>query len=141
MTTQKLIRLTLAIFLLTVVVPAIGSAVTIDFDNPGLVHGQIITSIDGVNVSATNADGNGPDLAILFNSEFGGSTTDGDLLSPWDGGNLFGINDLGNMLIIAENGIDKNSDGVIDDPDDEGGDRQGQFFLISIALLYHLALT
>jgi hypothetical protein len=71
----------------------------------------------GVAISAQNAVSGHPDLAILFDSS-APTGTDTDLASPGPGAG----NDtaLGLLLIIAENAIDTDGDGLIDDPDDEG---------------------
>lgn len=96
-----------------------------------LDHGQIVTdqyrSTHGVSINASNSGG-GPDLAIVFDSTRN-NTRDPDLEGPWNRGNLAGQADLGNLLIIAENGIDRNNDGRIDNPDDEGSRPAGSIFL------------
>ena len=69
----------------------------------------------GLHVHAVNAIG-GPDMAIAFDSSAptGG---DDDLMTPGPGpGNDFAF---GNVMIIAENSVDGNGDGLIDDPDDD----------------------
>jgi len=69
----------------------------------------------GFNVSAVNKTG-GPKKAIIFDSAnpTGGDT---DLVTPGYG---FGNTEAeGRILIIAENEIDANNDGLIDSPDDE----------------------
>ena len=69
----------------------------------------------GVTLSA-ESDGTGTDTLIIFDSAnpTGG---DGDLQTPGPGAN----NDeaLGNLLIIAENTVDGDGDGLVDVPDDE----------------------
>jgi hypothetical protein len=99
-------------------------------------HGEVITNkflpIYGVNVSAINVGG-GPNKAIIFDSRQR-NTADPDLegwnslnqTGPmWSRGNLAGKVDLGKILIIAENDIDANNDGLIDSPDDEGSRPAG----------------
>ncbi len=80
----------------------------------------------GVNVYVINAAASHPDEAIIFNSSnpTGG---DPDLGTP---SNIYGGPGLGsggetnkyplqNILIIAEDDVDNNNDGLVDDPDDE----------------------
>ena len=98
----------------------------LSFDDISAVHGTIVDGdYAGVVISARNASGNGPNLAVVFNSQFGGSTTDTDLLGPtWKGGNLAPDTVLGNLLIIQEAGSSQTGD-VIDFPDDEGARPAG----------------
>lgn len=105
------------------------SAVTINFDEIGsLTHGSIINTqfapfgIDSITV--TNIGG-GPDLGVIFDTGFGGSTSDEDLLTPFDGGNLAGM-EIGQALIIQENTTGC-GDGVCNNPDDEGSRPAGNF--------------
>jgi hypothetical protein len=105
------------------------AAVTLDFEEfiPTLDHGRIVTSSQGVAISATNLS-YGPDYAVVFDSNLLG-TRDEDLqlLSPsipggengWKSGNLASDTDLGFLLIIQENDWGCN-DGVCDVADDEG---------------------
>lgn len=85
------------------------------------VAGQVITnnwSTIGMNVWATNNVAGHPNKAIVFDSAnpTGGDT---DLATPGYGpGNTQA---LGKLLIVAENAVDLNSDGFVDDPDDEEG--------------------
>jgi hypothetical protein len=61
-------------------------------------------------------NGPGPDNAIIFDSAnpTGG---DDDLMTPGSGpGNTIA---MGNLLILAEDTIDANQDGLVDDPDDD----------------------
>ncbi len=97
----------------------------IDFDQTtfGLpltlaVGEQITTQFqgNGFTVSADNARPGGPDKAIIFDSAnpTGG---DPDLATPGYGpGNTLAE---GKILIIAENDVDGNGDGLVDSPDDE----------------------
>lgn len=86
----------------------------------------------GIHISVVNDRNNHPDVGIIFNSSnpTGGDT---DLGTPNQafggpgignaGSNGAGTNDrsLGNLLIIAEDTVDANNDGLVDDPDDEAG--------------------
>jgi len=99
-----------------------------------LEHGTIVNSqyavSHGLNIYAENTGG-GPDLAIIFDSSHS-NNRDPDLVGPgaetWDGGNLAPDTTLGKLLIIAENSADKNEDGLIDNPDDEGSRPAGSLF-------------
>lgn len=105
----------------------------LDFDESpfgrplGLQAGEWITNqfaFMGVDIATMNNVGGHPDKAILFDSEHptGGDT---DLITPG-----YGLNNseaLGNVLVIAENDVDANGDGLVDDPDDEAGGGQIQF--------------
>jgi len=99
------------------------------FDFEDLETGEIISSqyFDdyGVIISAKNF-GWGPNLAIIFDSQ-NPTGSDYDLAGPsWEGGNLAtGNTVLGKILIIAENDIDANLDGLVDNPDDEGNRPAG----------------
>jgi hypothetical protein len=94
-----------------------------------LQPGETITdqfSDIGVQIAANNNVPGHPDKAILFDSQnpTGGDT---DLVTPG-----YGVgNDtaLGKILIIAEDDVDADFDGLVDDPDDEdgGGDLQFRF--------------
>ena len=117
--------------------PADARAATIDFNS--LQHGEIASTQFvpqfGVTIRAVNVGG-GPDLAIAFDSLLGGSS-DADLEGPpWSGGNLPSSTVLDHILIIAENSTDRNGDGLIDRPDDEGSRPAGSiFFDFEIPLL------
>ena len=98
----------------------------------GFPAGTIITEqIAGVSIRAENARSGHPDLAIIFDSSnpTGG---DVDLGAPHEdfGGPGKGTGGrrgeagensaaLGKILIVAENNVDTNGDGLIDTPDDE----------------------
>jgi len=105
-------------------------AFVLDFDD--LPQGDIVSSqflkTNGVTISAKNF-GNGPGLAIIFDS-LNPTGGDNDLAGPpWDGGNLAsGTTVLGKILIIAENDVDVDFDGLIDFPDDEGNRPAGSIF-------------
>lgn len=114
------------------------SAALVDLDFREGTHGEWITNKFlaqyGVQVSANNFVTNHPDKAIIFDTRKT-NTADFDLEGwnkftnsgrQWSAGNLKGKNDLGKILIIAENDIDANNDGFIDSPDDEGGRPAGE---------------
>ena len=89
-------------------------------------------------VSAVNGHGSHPDMVIGFNTSVP-TGDDDDLITPGTGtGNT---TSQCTALIIAENDVDANGDGLVDDPDDEscGGqfifDFNGQHLVESIALL------
>ncbi|MCB0115273.1 MAG: Ig-like domain-containing protein, partial [Caldilineaceae bacterium] len=108
----------------------------------GLPAGLIVNDqVNGVSIRAENDRSGHPDLAVIFDSSnpTGG---DVDLGTPNEDFGGPGIGDggrsgqegennaaLGNLLIIAENDVDANNDGLIDDPDDEaaGGRLYFQF--------------
>ncbi|QDU69822.1 hypothetical protein [Engelhardtia mirabilis] len=109
------------------------NSIPLDFDYaPGFdepVAGQTIVGdyIEiGLVVSAIN-DGFGPNQAIIFDSAnpTGGDT---DLATPGYG--LANDTALGNLLIIAENSVDADNDGLVDDPDDE---REGGILVFDFA--------
>jgi hypothetical protein len=99
---------------------ASSNAATINFDSRK--HGQVITDdyllSKGVLFSAVNFQG-GPDLAVAFDSGRA-QTDDPDLEDPWDIGNIPSPTRLWKVLIVAENDIDLNNDGLLDHPDDQG---------------------
>lgn len=129
-----------AVFVIVSSLPA--GATVVDFNS--LTIGSVVAGEDpaGVTVSANPYsefvltcvnNGCGPNSVVVFDSEnpTGG---DADLGSPnidfggpgigWGGSDRSpGANDRSwsNLLIIAENVVDKNRDGLVDDPDDEGG--------------------
>jgi hypothetical protein len=116
----------LAAFILPLAVAFESVATTLDFDI--LQHGEIVDTqfVDafGVMIHAVNRGG-GPDLALAFDS-LRNETADPDLEGPpWCGGNLDRSTTLGRLLIIAENERDRNGDGIIDSPDDEGSRPAG----------------
>lgn len=103
------------------------NAILLDFND--LQAGEIVTNQYeqlGISISATNM-GWGPDIAIVFDSKnpTGG---DSDLASPWSGGNIESQTNLEKILIIAENDIDSDNDGIIDRPDDEGNRPAGSIY-------------
>jgi hypothetical protein len=92
---------------------------TIGSDEP--VAGQTLTeewADIGLHVSAENNVPGHPDKAIVFDSS-NVSGEDTDLATPGYGpGN---DEPLGNLLIVAEDDVDADFDGLVDDPDDEAG--------------------
>lgn len=101
------------------------AAVTLTFDDIGLVHGSVVdTQYAGVTISAINTGG-GPNLAVAFDTDLTG-TRDDDLEfgTGWAAGNLAPDTKLGKLIIIQENTIGC-SDGVCDAPDDEGSRPAG----------------
>ena len=98
----------------------------------GLPAGAIITNqVPGVSIRAENEQSGHPDLAVVFDSSnpTGGDT---DLGTPNEDFNGPGIGEggrrgqpgansvaLGNLLVIAQNDVDSNGDGLIDSPNDE----------------------
>jgi hypothetical protein len=110
------------------------AAVTVDFEEftPSVDHGRIVTSSQGVGISATNLS-YGPDYAVVFDSNLlGTEDEDLQLISPsipggengWATGNLAPDTDLGFLLIIQENDWGC-GDGVCNVPDDEGSRPAG----------------
>jgi hypothetical protein len=93
-----------------------------------LVHGEIITSqfADvGMSIQALNFQLPGA-MPIAFDTQFI-NTADPDLQGPpWAGGNLAPNTILGNVIIVPENMIDADNDGIVDDPDDEGARPAGE---------------
>ncbi|MEO0630324.1 MAG: hypothetical protein AAFY46_06310 [Planctomycetota bacterium] len=103
------------------------TAQTFTFDS--LAHGEILTNQFEPAMSVVGTNINRPfDIVAGFDTGQTG-TSDPDLQGPpWSGGNLAISNTetaLGTALIIAENNVDANNDGILDDPDDEGGRPAG----------------
>lgn len=93
-----------------------------------LAHGEIITNQFaevGMTIEALNFIS--PDAKpVAFDSNATG-TSDPDLQGPpWSKGNLAPGTNLGMVIIIPENMVDANNDGIIDDPDDEGARPAGE---------------
>lgn len=107
----------------------------------GLLAGSWITnqfaSVGMTMVDVMNAHVGHPDKAILFDSA-NPTGDDFDLETPG-----YGVNNteaLGMVLIIAENDVDANNDGLVDDPDDEHDG--GQFrFVFSETVTFFSALV
>lgn len=92
----------------------------------GDAAGEVITNQYedlGLIVSAVNNTPGNPDKAILFDSE-NPTGDDFDLMTPGPG--LNNTEGLGLVLIIAENDVDADMNGLVDDPDDEAGGGQFQ---------------
>ncbi|MBK1830680.1 PEP-CTERM sorting domain-containing protein [Verrucomicrobiaceae bacterium R5-34] len=96
--------------------------VEVSFDevSAGLDHGTLFSGDEYASSGVTfSVDSNGQHNQLLIFDTDVSSTRDTDLENPFIGGNLQGITGLGNALIIAENVIDRNGDGLVDNPDDE----------------------
>jgi hypothetical protein len=126
--------LCLRFLLLTAVAAAVGwggaaSAGTIDFDDVSFQHGTVIepNQFAPLGVTITVDNFSGPDLGVIFDTNFGGATTDPDLVDP-DHVNFPEDEDLGFALIIQENSKGC-GDGVCNDPDDEGSRPAGKITL------------
>ncbi len=107
----------------------VGSATADITDFSSLQHGQIIqasTFADaGMLIEATNFQLVGA-MPMVFDTTFI-NTADPDLQGPpWAGGNLPTDTILGNVVIIPENLVDANNDGIVDSPDDEGARPAGE---------------
>lgn len=98
----------------------------IDFN--GHAPGTIIDSeyaYDGVLITVQRTSP-GPAVATLYDVNRTGEP-DPDLQVPYAMGNLAPSGTGGNVLIIPENNTDRNGDGRIDQPNDEGDRPAGQF--------------
>lgn len=110
---------------------SVARAGVLDFG--GFAHGQIMTNqlqaSQGVTISAVNPN-RAFDIAAIFNTQFGGSTPDPDLLGPaWGGGNLAAANTvLGNALILSGTSA-QSVPGILTNPDDEGNRPAGSLIL------------
>jgi hypothetical protein len=109
--------------------PAAG-AFTLGFE-PGQ-HGQIVgddfAAAFGVAISVEHLAG-GPDAAVLFDSARPGEP-DVDLQGPpWTAGNLAPGTQLGLLLIVPEDVVDADGDGLVDAPSDEGDQPSGRITL------------
>ncbi len=109
-----------ALALCGVVAAASGQTVTFT----GLQHGEIITNQFDPFFTITVDNFSGPDIGAIYDTTTVGGA-DPDLEDPWSGGNLAANTVLGNVLIIAENDLDANNDGILDNPDDEAGRPAG----------------
>ena len=111
-------------FVALLIMGAGANAAVIDFD--GLSHGEILTTqfqaSHGLTFSAINNNASRPDKVLIFDT-MEENTLDPDLEYPWVGGNLDipGAPDvlLNKVFCIAENDVDGDGDGLVDDPDDE----------------------
>jgi hypothetical protein len=105
-----------------------GNASALSLDLNSLSHGELAGEqfeSQGVHIRAINPN-RYFNKAIIFDSRETG-TNDPDL--EWDGswasGNISPDTNLGNLLILAENIKDRNNDGLVDRPDDEGNRPAG----------------
>ena len=117
--------------LATFLIPASASALIVTFSE--FVHGEVVenefTELGITSITTTNIGG-GPSIGVVFDSEFGGVTSDPDLLGPpWTAGNLAPDTVLGNMLIIQENPTGCGNK-VCVYPDDEGTRPAGSFDIL-----------
>jgi hypothetical protein len=116
----------LAALVASALLPTAASALPLDFEE--FVHGQVVTSSQGV-VIITNNFKKTFDLGVAFDTSRL-NTADPDLEGPpltdWDGGNLAPDVALGKILIIQENRTGC-ADFVCNLPDDEGGRPPGSF--------------
>ena len=106
--------------------PGLAAADVLNFD--ALSHGQMITPLlfadANVFIEAVNFQLPGA-MPIAFDT-LRIHTADPDLTGPpWGGGNLPADTVLGNVIIVPENLIDADNDGIVDDPDDEGARPAG----------------
>ncbi len=124
-------------FTSTLIALTIGSqeaqAASLNFNS--LASGEVVSTQfagQGVTISAINP--NQPfDLAVAFDGDDpAAAAADPDLVGPFSSGNLAG-QDVGNLLIVAENNVDGNSDGLIDSPDDQGS-GSGATFVLDFAM-------
>jgi hypothetical protein len=103
-------------------------AAIITFEN--LQHGTIVNNQYqedfGLTISAHNLQRQ-HNIAGIFDSTLT-PTRDSDLEDPWSTGNIPTNTTLGKLLIIQENMIDSNEDGLLDYPDDEGRRPAGSLF-------------
>jgi len=110
---------------MSVAASAIAEPITATFSS--LVHGEIIVdqfADVGMSIQALNFQLPGA-RPIAFDTQFI-NTADPDLQGPpWGGGNLPIDTVLGNVIIIPENMVDADNDGIVDDPDDEGARPAG----------------
>jgi len=132
-----------------IVAPASAEKTLQDFETGAIVEEMSLDNGVDVHVNVHN-HGGGPDIAIVFDSEAptGG---DVDLGAPNQDFGGTGIGEggeegkpgansdkLGNVLIIAENDVDADDDGLVDDPDDESG---GGVVWLSFSHAGRLSLT
>jgi hypothetical protein len=128
--------------------PVEGLMEVIDFE--GLIGGEVVSSVDAVSglgpihVFGTNSNfDEGTNAALAFDSAcIGGCTgADTDLGTPNEDFGGPGIGEggeagssfrnslpQGKIAIIAENLVDDDGDGLVDDPDDQGGGAVGLTF-------------
>jgi len=107
----------------------IPETVIVDFeegtDSSPLATGEVVTNqYDDFIVTAENNNSNHPDKAIIFDSD---NPTGGDFDLRTPGSGTGNNTALHNLLIIAEDDVDSNTDGLVDDPDDEGAGGEIEF--------------
>lgn len=112
----------------------VASGTVVNFDNAptGRIISDQYAVSHGVTFSADNYRAKGPDKLVIFKSDRG-NTPDLDLEYPWTAGNLAAklpntpATHLDKILIIAENLLDSDNNGLVDHPDDEA--EGGSMFL------------
>lgn len=96
--------------------------ISFDESTQGLKHGSLFAGDEyaglGGGVRFHVKSRGAHDQLLIFDTDER-RTADPDLENPFAGGNLKGRVGLGNALIIAENIIDADRDGLVDSPDDE----------------------
>jgi hypothetical protein len=97
--------------------PSYGASINFDEKPTGRIITTQYAVSHGVTFSGDNYNPTHPDTLVVFKSDRM-NTPDLDLEFPWTGGNLAGTH-LDKILIIAENVRDFDSNGLVDDPDDE----------------------
>jgi len=117
--------------------PEICRAPLKSFNLNGLPEGAVIENHQDVTVSVSHNNANHPDKAIVFDSNCVGgcSGQDPDLQTPNPTGHPTNTEPLGNLLIIAEDDVDANNDGLVDDPDDEAA---GGIITFDFGSLHHV---
>ncbi|MFK7911097.1 MAG: PEP-CTERM sorting domain-containing protein [Akkermansiaceae bacterium] len=97
--------------------------ISFDESSVGLDHGSLFTGNEygslGGGVTFTVDSKGSHDQLLTFDTDITSGTADPDLESTFVGGNLKGVKGLGKALIIAENVIDRDQNGLVDSPDDE----------------------
>ena len=104
------------------------SLITFDEYHGGQVINNQYSASDGVTISADNFVPGHPDLACLFDT-FRQNTADPDLQQPWTGGGNATATNFHKILIIPQDAIDNNHNGIIDNPNDEGGAQPAGIFM------------
>ena len=125
MKSSKLIFTLIAILSLSLMSQTVKAALVLDFDTDSygnaIQAGQFIDDEYanwGINISAYNQYG--PDFAITFDSA-NPTGNDPDLKTPGYNNSV----DLNNVLILPTYITDNNSDGYVDDPNDQAGNNPG----------------
>jgi hypothetical protein len=116
---QTTFRRVLAASALALAAPGSAFAVTITFNE--LAHGEHAKTFTFGPVTIEGYNNGGPDVLVAFDTNPDRRTADPDLQGPsWAGGNLPGEK-LGRILILPEQIVDGNGDGLVDWPDDAMG--------------------